>query len=112
MIQFIWIFSDYLIFLSRLLISFIYFNLSYKIFAVDKIKGSILFLLSTSLALGIYTSVSSIILFIFELVNIIREAIKKQFQIEKLAILAYFIILLSAGPGWSLDKIFDIRLTN
>jgi hypothetical protein len=112
MIQFIWIFSDYLIFLSRLLISLIYFKLSYKIFAVDKIKGSILFLLSTSLALGIYTSLSSIILFIFELVNIIRDAINKQFQIEKLAILAYFIILLSAGPGLSLDKFYDIRLTN
>ena len=94
------------------MVSFIYFNLSYKIFSVDKLKGALLFLLSVSLLIGLYTTVSSIILLFFELANFIREIMKKQFPLEKLAILAYFIILVAAGPGWSLDKIFDIRLTN
>jgi len=112
MIQLIWIFGDYLIFLSRLIISFIYFNLSYKIYVLDKIKSFIIFLLATSLALGVFTSVSSIILLFFEVINFARGIIKKEFQLEKLPLIAYFIILISSGPGWSLDKIFDIRLTN
>jgi len=112
MIQLIWILGDYLIFFSRLIISFIYFNLSYKIYPLDKIKSALIFILATSLALGLFTSISAIILLFFEMANFTRSIVKKQVQLEKLPLIAYFIILISSGPGWSLDKILDIRLTN
>jgi len=113
MVQSIWIFSDYLIFLSRLIVSSIYFNLSYKNFLINKIKSFLFFILALSLLLGFYSSLSNLILLTFEIAKFIKGVIKKEINLDKLGLVAYFIILLSIGPGAiSIDRLFEIRLTN
>jgi len=110
MIQFLWAFDFIGIFLSRLIVGFLYFNLALENFKENKIKSAIYFISSLMISLGFLTSIISIFWIIANLGLIVKE---RKLDKLKLILIAYFIILLTVGPSLlSIDRIFDIRLTN
>jgi len=107
MIQFFWLIDFVGIFLSRLIIAFLFFIFFLKTFANNKIFSFIYLISALLIFLGLYTSFISltwVLGYIFKMVN------EKKINIFYLSLVAYFILLISVGPGkLSLDRIFDIR---
>ena len=109
MIQFLWAFDFIGIFLSRLIVAYLYFNYALENFKNDKIKSAIYFISSLMIGLGFLTSIISIFWIIAFIALMIKE---RKLDNLKLLFVAYFIILLTVGPSLlSIDRIFDIRLT-
>jgi hypothetical protein len=107
MIQLFWAIDFVGIFLSRLIIAFIFFDFFVKYLKIDKILAFIYLISALLIFLGLYSSIvaiSWIIIFILKLFN------EKQINSLYLSLISYLILLLSVGPGkLSLDRFFDIR---
>ncbi len=104
-----WAFDFLGIFLSRLIVGYVYFNFGLNKFKENKLKSLIYFISSFMIATGFLTSLISLFWILANLVLIIKE---KRIDLVKLLLIAYFIILISVGPSLiSIDRIFDIRLT-
>lgn len=109
MIQFFWMIDFVGIFLSRLIVSIIFFNFFLKSIKEDKNKIiSIIYLISSIwLFLGLFTSFISIV---WILSLFFKMFINKKIDWLFLSLIPYFLILLFVGPGkLSLDRIFELR---
>lgn len=107
MIQSFWIIDFVGIFLSRVLISIIFFNFFLKNIKENKLMSFIYFISSICIFLGLF---SSFIAIIWILSLFFKLIINKKIDWLFLSLISYFLILLFVGPGkLSLDRIFELR---
>lgn len=107
MIQFFWIIDFIGIFLSRLIISILFYIFFVNNFKKNKIKAFIYLSSALFIFLGFYTSFVALMWVIVLILKIIKN---KKINFLILSLISYFLLLLSVGPGkLSIDRIFDIR---